>query len=197
MKIIEIIAKEYINNFWVNRINEMIHSLGQKVGKRLNNYNNLELNKHLCFHVLVDSKDNIVTFAGVYNGGRYPQGVYRILNRVFVHPDHRVKNFGYPGLATKFILPLQLREFKSDIKAAFVSRENMNGCRFLKYWSINLAPSEFGPWNLSTKFVKVAPESGEYREAYQHISYRGDLFSFWKPKQIDYREWLLLNRFHV
>ena len=130
--------------------------------------------------------NEIVSFAGVYNGGRYPEGVYRILNRTWVAESFRVKDGAFPFLSSKYILPVQLENLQSELKIIFVSREKPSGRLFLKRWRENQPdPSD---WVLSEKMIQVVPEVYK-RSCFQHICYKKFFEVKWTPVHIEEKAW--------
>lgn len=117
---------------------------------------NLQAEKHLALDCLVDSHDKIFALSGVFNGGRYPQGVYRVLNRLWARKDLRTGQWS-PFL-TKSFLKDHLFEFNDIFRIVFVSIQGEKGKRFLNnYWKSKEAPKWGQGWKFYPKIVKVAP----------------------------------------
>ena len=172
-----------------NKLKSYLEFLGQKIGSKYNNYffKKLDLEGHLCYHVLLDKKGEIITGSGIYNGCRYPEFVYRFLNRVFVNPKYRVKSKPL-CLATKYILPKQMQDYSHKIKYGFVSREGINGHHFLKYWVQNHAPGGTAKWEVLEDMAHVVPKFYN-RKCYQYIAVQKDQKSYWEPKMITLSKW--------
>ena len=45
----------------------------------------LQLQKHLSFDILSHT-NSVVTWSGLFNGGRYPDGAFRVVNRLYFSP---------------------------------------------------------------------------------------------------------------
>ena len=185
---------EIVNSELADNLLTTIASHKQQFGPLYQNYSaeRLDLAGHLAFDVLLDeSTGSIVAGCGAYNGGRYPSGVYRVLNRSFVMPSYRSAST-FQLLNTQYILRNQLIENSDEIETAFVSREGPDGHRFLNWWAKKYA--EFFPecetWNLSKEFFHVAPKSNK-KSAYHQIAWyqkrQGELT--WSPLSLNKAQW--------
>lgn len=191
--VVKVIRENYIDQYWVNKITEYVQSIEnwQFSGKGDNYLDRLNILSHFAFDVAVDEFENIVTFAGIYNGGRYPKGVYRVLNRTFVSPKHRSYNGVFKGITTQIILKKQLDELQDQLKLVFVSREGQHAKNFLNFWVNNIAPNFC--WEVSQNFVQVVPGARSQR-SYQYIAYCKLKEVEWFPDEIGESDWLLLNK---
>lgn len=157
---------------WISRFLKKAYEISKSDDPKAQNYSekNLDLLNHLSFDLLAID-DNIIAFCGIYNGHRFPTGVFRILNRCYVAPDHRVKKLGnFSQLNSQKLLPIQLQEFQQEIKLGFASREGINGHLFLEKWS---SLQKNLHWTVSDHLYHVAPQSNK-STAFQHICYYGD-----------------------
>lgn len=145
---------------------------------------NLMLNKHLSFDCIFTQDDEIVAFCGIFNGGRYPENVHRILNRTYVSPIYRnnALNGGY--FCTQHILPYQLQQYNLD--TVFVSVEGRKGYPYLQQW-VKHAPARDSIWRVSDKLYQVSDARNQ--GCYQYIAVNGD---FWTDDTVTYEEWMLL-----
>lgn len=134
-----------------------------------NNYTfkHLHLEQHLALDCLVDNHDKIFALAGVFNGGRYPDGVYRVLNRLWARSDYRT-GASSPFLSQTF-LPEQLKEFEEIIDVAFVSIQGQKGKKFLNNTWQKIAPKWGIGWRTFPLIVKVSPSVR--KAGYQYVSY--------------------------
>lgn len=144
----------------------------------------LMLTKHLSFDCLFSQDNEVVAFCGVFNNGRYPDEVQRILNRTYINPKFRNYTLSGPGpiwSCTQHIVPYQLQQY--DIKTAFVSVEGRKGKSFLQRW-IQRAPSRDSEWKLSKRLYQVS--DARNKGCYQYIAYSGDL---WTDDSVTLEEW--------
>ena len=156
------------------------------------NYNekNLDLEGHFQYHALKDSTGHLVASCGVYNGGRYPEGVFRIMNRVFV--SYKYRDFPYQFIATKKLLPLQIKLIGCFPKILFCSRENITGHYFLKKWISILPNAE--KWCVSDKLIQVVPHSYT-KPCFQFIAYQILEQKFkWKVHFLNPESWNSLDQ---
>lgn len=139
-----------------------------------NNYTikNLKLEGHLALDCLVDNNDKIFALCGIFNGGRYPPGVYRVLNRLWAREDMRTGSWS-PFL-TKSFLPDHLKEFNDILKVIFVSIQGEKGKKILSnFWLKTQAPQWGTGWKMYPKIVKVAP--CEQKSCYQYVVYNSKI----------------------
>lgn len=152
--------------------------------------NGMDLTGHLCLDLLTSEGGDPVAFSGLYNGGRFPERVFRALNRTYVHPAFRATGGVYVNWNSRFILPDQLKRFSDRIGTAFVSRERPEGRGFLDVWSRKWAP-ESG-WRVSDNLVCINPRSRD-GSAYQHIARKDYQSNAWKPDEMTPEEWSRLH----
>lgn len=177
---------------WINLIKKECDSIAKSNDSLAKNYtwDNLQVEKHKSFDILVHN-DEIVSWCGLFNGGRYPTGIYRIMNRLYLNPKYRNKK--YPAYARHILYPYQRSVHKDDIKMLFLSRDGLAGkyhnLRWIKYSS-----GEEG-WTLSDYMIQVC--NAEKKGCYQYISYKNfsdvNMLDMWNPKSISEEEWKLLN----
>lgn len=153
---------------------------------------NFGFEKHLRIDLLMGYDENqdahLMGFCGVFNGGRFPEGVYRILNRAYVFPNFRSPKFA--ALLSQYVLPKQIEEEKEKLKFIFVSREKPWGKNFLADWVTHFAPDS--EWKVSEKMYQVVPK-GWRKGCFQYIAYREFEPSLWKPEKIDEKTWARLE----
>lgn len=185
-----------INKSALKLLEDALNSYGPAFGRKWRNYltDALDLTGHLAYDICIDRRTRgVICGCGVYSGNRYPQGVFRVMNRSFVMPDFRQKG-PYELLSTRLLLGKQLDELKDEISACFVSREGPFGHYFLKRWSKQYSsyyPGEES-WQVPPQFFKVVPK-GRSASAYQSIAFRGPLFQIWQPEEVDRDRWLLMS----
>ncbi len=149
----------------------------------------LDLTGHALFDLAVDENKNIGTFCGVYNGGRYPAGVYRLLNRVYVTPHFRNRHGLHMALATKYLLPAQYEEICDRSDLVFVSREGALGRESLGRWlRVHWGHSA---WRVHPRYVQVVPGVRNKR-TFQAIAYQCIRKTDWFFEELDDAEWQML-----
>lgn len=190
--VINIINNGQVVSEWITPLEKLLQKISSGADRLAQNYSlqNMKLAEHLSFDILVNEKNEIISFAGVYNGGRYPEGVYRILNRTWVHEDYRVQHGAFLYLTSKYILPVQLERLKEHLKLVFVSRERTTGRRFLLKWAQHQPLSHL--WKVSEDFVQVVT-GVEKKSCYQFICSRTFVKTDWNPKRISAEDWVKLG----
>ena len=188
-KIRQIVANNEYDEIWVKKIQDYCQNNPDYFGIRSTNYNpkNLDILGHHSFEILTDLDDNLVSFCGVYNGGRYPQGVFRLANRAFVTPEYRCQSANFPALTSKLLLPFQLSNLGDKLHFGFISREGLAGEYYLKKWTTAYAPDPH--WKVSEKPIHIVPHSTS-PTAYQYIAYRNFSNMEWPFKSLDVCDWL-------
>ena len=173
---------------YFDKLVSLLNQISKSDDRLAANYSieSVQLDKHLSFDLLADPEDKIISFAGVFSGGRYPEGVYRVLNRTWVAPEHRVDHGKFKYLTSKFILNQQLQVLEKRLKLVFVSRERPTGGLFLEKWRRSRTDSDL--WTVSEDLVQVVPDV-EKKSCYQFICSRQFGKSHWHPKRISLDEW--------
>ncbi len=176
-------------SIWVERFLNLLEKIQQSSDKKKDNYSykKLDLLGHLSFDLLT-LDEQIIAFCGLYSGGRYPSGAYRILNRCYVAPEFRTNKWrSFSDLNSRFLLNLQLAEYQNEVCFPFVSREGLHGGKFLEHWSRNNAPGK--NWIVSNDMIHVVPKSHE-SSAYQFICYQSssDFINHFNKITVD--EWI-------
>jgi hypothetical protein len=191
-KVINVVDNGKIVSDWITPLEKLLNQISVGTDRLAKNYSleNIKLHEHLSFDILVNEKNEIISFAGVYNGGRYPEGVYRILNRTWVHEQYRVSHGAFAYLTSKYILPEQLERLHDKLKLVFVSRERLSGKGFLLKWAQHQPHSE--QWKVSEGLVQVVPHI-EKQSCYQYICMKEFLPTSWNPKIISADEWRKLS----
>jgi len=148
-------------------------------------WDNLQVAEHESFDMLM-CDDHIVTWCGLFNGGRYPDGVFRIMNRLYLNPRYR-SNL-YPAYARELIYPYQRQQHMHNIKLLFLSRQDIKGKYHLRRW-IKYHCGETG-WRLSKKLVQVS--DCQQRSCYQYMAFKQFTAVDWWPDTVDETQWLEL-----
>jgi hypothetical protein len=190
--VINIINNGQVVSEWITPLEKLLQKISSGEDRLAQNYSlqNMKLAEHLSFDILLNEKNEIISFAGVYNGGRYPEGVYRVLNRTWVHEDYRVSHGAFLYLTSKCILPVQLERLKSELKLVFVSRERLTGRRFLHKWVQHQEQPEL--WKVSEDLVQVVPNV-EKKSCYQYICVRSFAPVEWVAKSVTPDLWQKLE----
>jgi hypothetical protein len=148
-------------------------------------WDNLQVREHQNFDMLLHG-DEIVTWCGLYNGLRYPAGVFRIMNRLYLNPLYRQAL--YPAYARDMIYPYQLAQNVDKIKVLFLSRDDIKGKFHLKRW-VKYHCGEPG-WRVSKNMVQVS--DCRKRSCYQYIAFKTREPVDWFPDTVTEAQWLEL-----
>jgi hypothetical protein len=194
VRIVNVKSRDEWNLKGKNLLEHTLAGIAEGDDRRKINYSGkrLDLENHLAFDLLLDAaSEEVLAFCGVYNGGRYPKGVFRVLNRVYVHPKFRnpkglFEALGKQTLLSQTLLPFHLWKYSDEIKTAFVSREAPLGRHFLKRWLLNNAPDQ--NWQMKNDLVHVAP-GGKDQSCFQFVVYRQFEGEEWAPPTIGESDW--------
>lgn len=125
----------------------------------------LDIEGHLIFSFMLHEK-KLAAMCGIYNGGRYPERVYRVLNRKYIDPEFRRRSFTTPRNRWRSFAMAdeQIRLVKKEISLAFVSNEKLRRKKSLPVVASQLKSIET-PWTLEDDLVKTS--LGDQQSAYQ------------------------------
>jgi hypothetical protein len=185
------VSNGVVSEKWRQPLDTLLREIAAGSHRLASNYHpdHIDLAGHRSFDLLLDRSGRIVSFCGVYNGGRYPEGVYRILNRTWVADSLRVGHGVFPFLTSKYILPVQIENLRDELKLIFVSREEPSGKFFLRKWRER--QSEPQHWQVSENMIQVVPGVSK-ASCYQYICSRRFQPVNWNPQQIDEAQWAAL-----
>lgn len=158
---------------------------GDKLAKNYS-FQNLDLDGHFAFDLLLDDQNQIMGWCGLYNGGRYPDGVFRAMNRLYLNPRLRANFF---QAHTRPLYFDQARRNREKIRFLFISRNLIKGKYHLRRW-VKYNSGEPG-WEVSDLMIKVAP--CEKKSCYQYIAFKNFANVNWPTSGITEQEWLALE----
>lgn len=160
-----------VNSFWADKLYSFCEKYAhKKIEPKWENYTpvSLDLENHLTFDILsIDGE--ILSFCGIYNGGRYPNGVYRILNRAFINPKYRSPGMSLRLLNSRYLVPGQLLQHQHQIDFAFLSLQELNLKRVLPKIVAQINTGNNWQWFFPDELYQVAPF--EIQPCYQHIGF--------------------------
>lgn len=188
LRVVNAVSNGVISPEWQNPLFSLLETISRSSHHLAANYRleNMDLAGHLSFDLLVNPGGQIVSFSGVYNGGRYPEGVYRILNRTWVAESERVMHGAFPFLTSKLILPVQLEQLSEKLKLVFVSREKPAAKFFLRKWRLQQPDPE--RWQISENMMQVVPKVNQ-ASCFQYICFKELRPVNWQPVQITELQW--------
>ena len=125
----------------------------------------MDLPNHKSLDMLLDG-DNVVCFSGLYHRPSWPSGFYRISNRTYVVPKYRTSSYNFINPSN--IGPFQVERYKSDIRLAFISRENAKGRFYFK--KLQRVVDYYTDWNISDRMVQLV--NSESKSSYQYIIHK-------------------------
>jgi hypothetical protein len=192
-KLIKLVHNGMVDQGYLPKFKNYIETILASQDPLRENYSEarLDLPGHLSFDIMED-EGKIIAFAGIYNGGRYPKGVYRIFNRLYLDPAVRSRhstwpNFGFHNTVARQVFPMYEHAFKT----IFTSRQGVNGRAILLKWVELFAPKYETEWVVSDNFVKVAP--GNSKNSYQYIALNDMRSVDWTPDEVTLEEWNKLD----
>lgn len=173
MKIVDIKTPTFYDKSLANAVERYcVENIGPAITNLWRNYQPefLKIEDHLIFSALVDNQE-ILAFSGIYNGGRYPEGVYRILNRLFVSPVFRRRHLISPKSHWRVfsLINHQLPKTLDYLDIAFVSFEKESRSKVLPAVCKHIEAIPNESWSYSSKRYRVA--SGNDKPCYQIVAW--------------------------
>jgi hypothetical protein len=147
---------------WVERVYKFCRdNITPETSSLWQNYmpERLHVEDHIIFSVLTE-KDEILAFCGIYrNPNHYPPGVFRILNRMFVHPRFRKNSLlsRAPRFLSFEIAKRQLDQVAQSLDLVFVSFEKRSRIKSFSAVAHNLKHDSIRRWRFESDFFRVAP----------------------------------------
>ncbi|MCJ8277221.1 MAG: hypothetical protein HRT44_03830 [Bdellovibrionales bacterium] len=177
------------SNKLLDKVRSKCKTIAEGTDKYALNYqfHKLELKRHKAFDLLLNQEGEIAGWCGLFNGGRYPDGVFRIMNRLYLDPKYR-KPFFAPY--TRQLYFQQKERCADSIKLLFLSRNELKGKYHVKRWAKYNSGEE--GWKVSDQLVKVA--KGEDQMSYQYIAYKEYKPVEWNLRSVTEEEWLKLPK---
>lgn len=137
-----------------------------------------------------------IIMAGVFNGGRYPKNVARMVNRLYTFPNFRtnIKNMvdGFKLAHNYIIFPLME---VNNFDCYFITMQNRpKGTKgWWKVWKNAMQKSSNNYWTESDGYLQTCPWN--VQKCWQNFIYKDikeGAFLEWNPKIISHEEWLVL-----
>jgi len=142
-----------------------------------------------------DSNEPII-MAGVYNNGRYPKNVARMVNRLYTFPNYRtnIRNMvdGFK-LAHNFIINPLIKANEFD--AYFITMQNRpkGSMGWWNVWKNAMQQSSNNYWNEAGGYIQTC--NHDVQKCWQNYIYKDIVqgtFQTWNPKIIDHSQWSTL-----
>jgi hypothetical protein len=136
------------------------------------------------FDSLYTLNGQFVACTGIYRRPQWPKGAYRLLNRTFFGHNFR-KSHNFRFYASDYLLPVQIKNCKTDLEFTFVSRQGKNGGFFLE--KLQRRPFFKSHYRVSEKFIQVVP-GGQSPQCFQKILYYNNSdrsFEFFGVENLD------------
>lgn len=154
---------------------------------------NLVIEDHAGFCVIYQAETNEpIVMGGVFNDGRWPKNIARMLNRAYVFPTMRRRSIrqliaGYELLHEHMIFPLmEINNFDSY----FITMQNREKKETKEWWNIwkytfNKASNNF--WSESEGYIQTCPHM--VQKCWQNFVYKEIVPNSFALPTISQQEW--------
>lgn len=154
---------------------------------------NLIIEDHSGYCVVYNAETNEpIVMGGLFNDGRYPKNIGRMLNRSYVFPYMRRKSIrqlieGYRMLHDHMIFPLMSA---NNYEAYFITMQNREKKETKEWWKIwkytfNKASNDY--WTESDGYVQSCPH--QVQKCYQNFIYKELIHGSFNLPVITQEEW--------
>jgi hypothetical protein len=157
---------------------------------------NLVLEEHQGYGVVYQtSTGKPMVMAGVFNDGRYPSNVAKMINRLYTFPEFRMKHTDMTdGFRVTCSLIDKLMTLNSyDVYLITMQNRNRGGKRWWDTWVNHMDIASNNKWKLVDGYIQTCPWN--VQKCWQNCVYHETVigaFDCWNPKIITDREWQLM-----
>lgn len=160
---------------------------------------NLKIENHKGYCLVIDDRNNEpVIMGGVFNDGRYPNYVARILNRLYVFPKYRTNirtiADGCSMVHQKLVLPL-IEENDFDLYFATMQNRDKPTKGWWRVWKNSMQKGSDNFWTEREGYIQGCPWN--VQKCWQNFVYHEmepGSFERWNPTIIDHDTWLRLEK---
>jgi len=137
-----------------------------------------------------------IMMAGVFNNGRYPKNIARMVNRLYMFPKFRSTPVdivdGFILAHEKIIYPLMA---VNDFECYFITMQNRakKTKGWWNVWKRSMQSASNNYWTEPEGYLQTCP--WDVQKCWQNFVYKDtvpDTFANWNPKIIDHDTWLSL-----
>lgn len=157
---------------------------------------NLVVEQHKGYGVVYQkSTGKPMVMGGVFNDGRYPKNVAKMINRLYTFPDFRMKHTNMTDGFRVTCSLIDALEKINDYKIYLITMQNRarGGKRWWDTWVKHMDIASNGKWILGQGYIQTCPWM--VQKCWQNFVYyetSPNEFQEWNPKIINHKEWLEL-----
>jgi hypothetical protein len=160
-----------------------------------NNYTNenLIVEDHNGYGVVYQtSTSKPMVMGGVFNDGRYPNNVAKMINRLYTFPEFRMKFSDMTdGFRVTCSLIDKLIEINNhDVYLITMQNRKRGGKRWWDTWVNHMDIASNSKWTLGKGYIQTC--KADVQKCWQNYVYlesKIDSFRTWNPKTINHSEW--------
>jgi hypothetical protein len=163
-----------------------------------NNYTkeNLVIEDHNGYGVVYQtSTGKPMVMGGVFNDGRYPSNVAKMVNRLYTFPEFRMKPTDMTdGFRVTCSLIDALEKVNNyDIYLITMQNRPGGGKRWWDVWCKHMGIASNKKWTLGAGYIKTCPH--DVQKCWQNFVYcetQIGSYATWSPKTITHTEWMAM-----
>jgi hypothetical protein len=158
---------------------------------------NLVIEKHTGYGVVYQtSTGKPMVMGGVFNDGRFPGNVAKMINRLYTFPEFRM---GFSDMTDGFRVTCSLIDKlieinNYDLYLITMQNRNRGGKRWWDTWVRHMDIASEGKWNLGSGYIQTC--SANVQKCWQNYVYmemtKGS-FNAWNPNTINDNTWVTLE----
>lgn len=153
----------------------------------------LILEQHTGYGVVYQTSTNKpMVMGGVFNDGRYPNNVAKMINRLYTFPDYRMKFVDMTdGFRVTCSLINKLIEINNyDCYLITMQNRPRGGKRWWDIWLNHMSIASNNQWTTGLGYIQTCPHN--VQKCWQNFVYKEltpGVFTKWNPKIISDNEW--------
>jgi hypothetical protein len=158
---------------------------------------NLVVEQHTGYGVVYQtSTGKPMVMGGVFNDGRYPKNVAKMINRLYTFPDFRMKHTdmtdGFRVTCSLIDKLISINNY--DLYLITMQNRNRGGKRWWDTWVKHMDIASKGKWTLGYGYLQTCP--WPVQKCWQNFVYLETTpgsFQKWNPNTITDQEWSQLE----
>lgn len=155
---------------------------------------NLVINQHTGYGVVYQTSTGCpMVMGGVFNDGRYPKNVAKMINRLYTFPKFRMTHTDMTdGFKVTCSLINALRTVNNyDVYLITMQNRKRGGKRWWDVWRHHMIIASNNEWKFKEGYIQTCPWS--VQKCWQNFVYmetKNNAFNSWNPNIISENEWL-------
>lgn len=158
---------------------------------------NLILEQHTGYGVVYQtSTGKPMVMGGVFNDGRFPSNVAKMINRLYTFPEFRMKHTdmtdGFRVTCSLIDKLIEINDY--DLYLITMQNRNRGGKRWWDTWVHHMDIASNSQWKLGTNYIQTCPANVQKCwQNYVYLEMKEGTFESWNPNIIGDNEWCSLE----